>query len=164
MYWRRARISGGGTNEGRSSPISASRAIHCESSLPVFGRPGRFRAREAFTSCTFSPAASRVTNHTRQQPLALSIETSPAPASFSWPASSSIPGTAAPVSQAFEDRLPFPPSGGSRRHTIPDALAMPIPATRSCRSWQSSSSASRALIRFFFCGFCFRAATPASCP
>jgi hypothetical protein len=28
---RSARISGGGTNEGRSRPISASRAIHCAS-------------------------------------------------------------------------------------------------------------------------------------
>ena len=34
---RRARISGGGTKEGRSRPISASRAIHCASSRSVFG-------------------------------------------------------------------------------------------------------------------------------
>jgi hypothetical protein len=60
VHWRSARISAGGTNEGRSRPISVSRAIHCASSLSVFGRPASCRAAEAFTSCTFSPAASSV--------------------------------------------------------------------------------------------------------
>ena len=41
---RSARISGGGTNDGRSRPISASRAIHCASSWSVFGRPASCRA------------------------------------------------------------------------------------------------------------------------
>ena len=36
---RSARISGGGTKLGRSSPISASRAIHWASSRSVLGRP-----------------------------------------------------------------------------------------------------------------------------
>jgi hypothetical protein len=63
---RIARISGGGANDGRSSPISVSRAIHAASSLSVFGRPGRFRAREEFTSCTLSPASSSTANQTRQ--------------------------------------------------------------------------------------------------
>jgi hypothetical protein len=66
VYWRSARISGGGTNDGRSRPISVSRAIHCASVLSVFGRPGRFRAWEAFTSWTSSPAASSTENHVRQ--------------------------------------------------------------------------------------------------
>ena len=44
---RSARISGGGTNEDRSIPISVSRAIHRASSLSVFGRPGRFLAWES---------------------------------------------------------------------------------------------------------------------
>ena len=66
VYWRSARISGGGTKLGRSSPISVSRAIHCASALSVLGRPGRLRAWEAFTSCTSRPAVSRATNHERQ--------------------------------------------------------------------------------------------------
>jgi hypothetical protein len=63
---RSARISGGGTNEGRSIPISVSRAIHRASSLSVFGRPGRFLAWEELTSCTASPASSRPANQTRR--------------------------------------------------------------------------------------------------
>jgi hypothetical protein len=63
---RSARICGGGTNEDRSIPISVSRAIHRASSLSVFGRPGRLRAWEEFTSCTASPASSSTTNQTRQ--------------------------------------------------------------------------------------------------
>jgi hypothetical protein len=55
---RSARICGGGTNEDRSIPLPVSRAIHRASSLPVFGRPGRFLAREECTSCTASPASS----------------------------------------------------------------------------------------------------------
>jgi hypothetical protein len=66
VYWRSARICGGGTNEPRSSPISVSRAIHAASALSVFGRPGRFLACEEFTSCTSSPAASSTTNQIRQ--------------------------------------------------------------------------------------------------
>ena len=41
---RSARISGGGTNDGRSRPISASRASHWASSRSVFGRPASCRA------------------------------------------------------------------------------------------------------------------------
>ena len=63
VYTRSARISGGGTNEDRSIPISVSRAIHRASSLSVFGRPGRLRAWEEFTSCTASPASSSTTKH-----------------------------------------------------------------------------------------------------
>ena len=63
---RSARISGGGTNEDRSIPISVSRAIHRASSLSVFGRPGRFLAWEEFTSCTASPASSSTANQMRQ--------------------------------------------------------------------------------------------------
>ena len=63
---RSARISGGGTNEDRSMPISVSRAIHRASSLSVLGRPGRLRAWEEFTSCTASPASSSTANQTRQ--------------------------------------------------------------------------------------------------
>ena len=66
VYTRSARISGGGTNEDRSIPISVSRAIHRASSLSVFGRPGRFLAWEEFTSCTASPASSSTTNQMRQ--------------------------------------------------------------------------------------------------
>ena len=55
---RSARISGGGTNDGRSRPISASRASHCASSRPVFGRPASCRAWRELTSWTASPAAS----------------------------------------------------------------------------------------------------------
>ena len=66
VYTRSARISGGGTNEDRSIPISVSRAIHRASSLSVFGRPGRFRAWEELTSCTASPASSSTANQIRQ--------------------------------------------------------------------------------------------------
>jgi len=52
------------------------------------------------------------------------------------------------TSQILDRRRIFPGSGGSRRHTIPEAFATSIPATRSCRSWQSSSSTTWALIRF----------------
>ena len=52
---RSARISGGGTKQGRSRPISVSRAIHRASCWSVFGLPGRFRAWEEFTSCTARP-------------------------------------------------------------------------------------------------------------
>ena len=55
---RSARISGGGTKLGRSSPISASRAIHCASSRSVLGRPASCRACAGLTSWTVSPAAS----------------------------------------------------------------------------------------------------------
>jgi hypothetical protein len=55
---RSARISGGGTNEGRSRPISASRAIHWASSWSVFGRPASCRAWRELTSCTRRPASS----------------------------------------------------------------------------------------------------------
>jgi hypothetical protein len=50
---------------GRSNPISVRRAIHRASSLSVFGRPGRFRACDELTSCTFSPASSSTTNQMR---------------------------------------------------------------------------------------------------
>ncbi len=63
---RSARISGGGTNEDRSIPIPVSRASRRASSLPVFGRPGRFLAWEELTSCTASPASSSTANQTRQ--------------------------------------------------------------------------------------------------
>jgi hypothetical protein len=66
VYTRSARISGGGTNEGRSIPISVSRASCRASSLSVFGRPGRFRAWLADTSCTSSPASSSTANQIRQ--------------------------------------------------------------------------------------------------
>ena len=66
VYTRSARICGGGTNEDRSIPISVSRAIHRASSLSVFGRPGRLRAWEEFTSCTASPASSSTANQMRQ--------------------------------------------------------------------------------------------------
>ena len=52
---RSARISAGGTNDGRSRPISASRASHCASSRSVFGRPASCRAWEEFTSCHGQP-------------------------------------------------------------------------------------------------------------
>ena len=55
---RSARVSGGGTNDGRSRPVSASRAIHCASSWPVFGRPATCRACREFTSRARSPAPS----------------------------------------------------------------------------------------------------------
>ena len=48
---------------------------------------------------------------------------------------SAIAGTVAATSHVLERRRSFPGSGGSRRHTIPDAFATSIPATRSCRSW-----------------------------
>jgi hypothetical protein len=66
VYTRSALICGGGTNEDRSIPISVSRATRRASSLPVFGRPGRFLACEELTSCTASPASSSTTNQIRQ--------------------------------------------------------------------------------------------------
>ena len=55
---RTARIAAGGTNDGRSIPHWVSRASHIASSLSVFGRPFRFLACDADTSCTASPMLS----------------------------------------------------------------------------------------------------------
>ena len=58
---RSRRISGGGTNDGRSMPRSVSLASHTASFLSVFARPGTFFTDRALSSCTFSPAASSTT-------------------------------------------------------------------------------------------------------
>jgi hypothetical protein len=65
----------------------------------------------------------------------LSIETSSTPAASSSAATASISGTVAPASQTLETRLPAASSGGRRRQIILVALAMPVPATFSWRSW-----------------------------
>ena len=49
---RSARICRRRHDRGRSSPISASRAIHCASSRSVFGRPASCRACDGLASCT----------------------------------------------------------------------------------------------------------------
>ena len=63
---RSRRISYGGMNEGCSRPFSVSLASHTASFLSVLARPGAFLTARALTSCTFSPAASRITNQIRQ--------------------------------------------------------------------------------------------------
>ena len=55
---RTRRIAAGGTKLGRSIPHWVSRASHIASSLSVFGRPFRFLACDADTSCTASPMLS----------------------------------------------------------------------------------------------------------
>ena len=54
---RTARIAAGGTKLGRSIPHWVSRASHI-ASRSVFGRPFRFLACDADTSCTASPMLS----------------------------------------------------------------------------------------------------------
>ena len=63
---RSRRISYGGMNDGCSRPFPVSLASHTASFLPVLARPGAFLTARALTSCTFSPAASRITNQIRQ--------------------------------------------------------------------------------------------------
>ena len=55
---RTRRIAAGGTSEGRSIPHWVSRASHIASSRSVFGRPFRFLACDADTSCTARPVLS----------------------------------------------------------------------------------------------------------
>ena len=65
---RSRRISYGGTNDGCSRPFSVSLASHTASFLSVLARPGTFLTARALTSCTFSPAASRITKLLIRQP------------------------------------------------------------------------------------------------
>ncbi len=73
------------------------------------------------------------------------------PSASSRPASAATSATVAGTVQATPTRRPPSRAGGSRTHTTPDALATSIPAHRSYRSWYSSSSTIRALIRPAFC-------------
>ena len=71
-----------------------------------------------------------------------SITTDCTPSASSRPASAAASGTVAVTSSIRLTRRPPSRTAGSRVQTTADAFATSIPATRSCRSWYSSSSTS----------------------
>src|SRR5512132_1182235 len=121
-------------------PRSLRLASHTASSLSVLGRPGRCLTSRALTSHTVRPRASSRYNQARQESEVDSTTTRWIPWQASCSASSMIVLGVAGTCHTLVMRRPGLAGCGTRVHTIPDALATSIAATRATSSSGSSTS------------------------
>src|SRR5512132_1374466 len=121
-------------------PRSLRLASHTASSLSVLGRPGRCLTSRALTSHTVRPRASSRYNQARQESEVDSTTTRWIPWQASCSASSMIVLVVAGTCHTLVMRRPGLAGCGTRVHTIPDALATSIAATRATSSSGSSTS------------------------
>src|SRR5215216_53540 len=123
-------------------PRSVNFASQTASSRSVLGRPGTFLTSRALTSCTLRPPACSRYTKGRQESEVDSTVTFWIPRPASCPASSLIAPVVAGTSHTLVRRRPGRDGCATRVHTIPDALATSIAATRSQVCSCSSSSIS----------------------